>query len=150
MDTRYARGMELLRQGYGHHLFVDAAADSHFFGKTPAAYAEAFLKQDAGEMAAQVSVCPFAQDSTITETAYVQKCLAPIGAKSVLLVTSDFHSGRALSIFRKKLPQYHWSMAAAYDPDVFGMRWWRHREWAKTTFLEWLKTVWWNGIDRWR
>ncbi|HYX53957.1 MAG TPA: hypothetical protein VE783_10945, partial [Candidatus Limnocylindrales bacterium] len=60
------------------------------------------------------------------------------------------HSRRALSIFRKKLPQHHWSVAAALDPDVFGTHWWQHREWAKMTFLEWLKTLWWDGVDRWR
>jgi uncharacterized SAM-binding protein YcdF (DUF218 family) len=150
MDIRYARGMELLHQGYGKHLFLDASADTHFFGKTPAEYASAFLKQEAGDMSDKVSVCPFAQDSTMTETIYVQKCLSQSEAKSVLLVTSDFHSRRALSIFRKKLPQYHWSVAAARDPDMFGVRWWQHREWTKTAFYEWLKTLWWNGIDRWR
>ncbi len=150
LDIRYHHGMELMRQGYARHLFLDAAADTHYFGRTPASYAADYVKQDAGDMADKVSVCPFAEDSTITETIYVQKCVAALGAKSVLLVTSDFHSRRALSIFRKKLPQFHWSMAAAYDPDMFGMRWWQHREWAKITFLEWLKTLWWNGVDRWR
>ena len=28
--------------------------------------------------------------------------------------------------------------------------WWRRHEWAKIMFNEWLKVVWWNGIDRWR
>jgi DUF218 domain-containing protein len=150
MDIRYARGMELLRQGYARQLFLDAAADTHFFGKTPADYASTYLKQTAGDMAGKVAVCPFAQDSTITETIYVQKCVSQAGAHNVILVTSEYHSRRALSIFRKRLPQYHWSVAAAYDPDMFGTRWWQHREWAKLTFMEWLKTVWWNGVDRWR
>jgi len=26
----------------------------------------------------------------------------------------------------------------------------RRREWAKVTFNEWLKVVWWNAVDRWR
>jgi hypothetical protein len=149
-DARYRRGMELLRAGYGKHLFLDASSDSSYFGHTPAEYAEAFLKQDAKEMAAQVSVCPFEEDSTLTETRFVARCLEPLHPASVLLVTSDWHTARSHSIFVHRLPQYHWSAAAAQDDRLFGATWWRHREWAKTTFQEWLKVIWWNTIDRWR
>ena len=149
-DERYRHGMELLRAGYGKHLFLDASSDSSYFGRTPAEYADAFLKQDAKDMAAQVSVCPFEDDSTDTETQYVARCLAPLHPASVLLVTSDWHTARALSIFKHRLPQYRWSAAAAHDDRLFGANWWHHREWAKTTFQEWLKVIWWNAIDRWR
>ncbi len=149
-DQRYRRGMELLRAGYGKHLFLDASSDSNYFGHTPAEYAEAFLKQDAANMSQQVSVCPFEEDSTLTETQYVAKCLEPLHPHKILLVTSDWHTARARSIFAKKLPQYEWSAAAAQDARIFGTQWWRHREWAKTTFQEWLKVIWWNVVDRWR
>ena len=149
-DERYHRGMELLRAGYARHLLLDASSDSRYFGHTPAEYAEAFLREDAKEMAAQVSVCSFEEDSTLTETGYVSKCLEPFHAANVLLVTSDWHTARARSVFKHRLPQYHWSVAAAKDPRLFGTRWWRRREWAKTTFQEWLKVIWWNAIDRWR
>lgn len=149
-DQRYRRGMELLRAGYGSRLFLDASSDSSYFGHTPAEYAENFLRQDAGEMSSRVSVCPFEEDGTATETLYVARCLAPLHARSVLLVTSDFHTARARSIFAQRLPQYRWSVAAAYDPRIFGVRWWRRREWAKTAFEEWLKVIWWNVVDRWR
>jgi uncharacterized SAM-binding protein YcdF (DUF218 family) len=149
-NERYRRGMELLRAGYGRHLFIDASSDSRYFGHTPAEYAEAFVRQDAKEMAAQVSVCAFEEDSTLTETGYVGKCVEPFHPANILLVTSDWHTARAGSVFRRRLPQFHWSVAAARDPRLFGTRWWRRREWAKTTFLEWLRVIWWNGIDRWR
>lgn len=149
-DARYRRGMELLRAGYAKHLFLDASSDSSYFGHTPAEYAEAFLKQDAKEMAAQVSVCPFEEDSTLTETRFVARCLQPLRPASVLLVTSDWHTARAKAIFANRLPRIHWSVAAAQDDRLFGAYWWRHREWAKTTFQEWLKVIWWNAIDRWR
>lgn len=150
LDQRYRRGMELLRAGYGRHLFLDASADSSFYGHTPASYAEAFLKEDAKDMASYVSVCPFSENSTITEAYYVGRCLAPLAAKHALLVTSDWHTARALSIFRHKLPQYRWSIAAAHDERLFQTKWWSRREWAKTTFQEWLKVIWWNAVDRWR
>ena len=149
-DERCRRGMDLLRAGYGRHLFLDASSDSRYFGHTPAEYAEAFLRQDAKEMAAQVSVCAFEEDSTLTETGYVGKCVEPFHPANILLVTSDWHTARARSVFQRRLPQYHWSAAAAKDSRLFDTRWWRRREWAKTTFMEWLKVIWWNAIDRWR
>jgi uncharacterized SAM-binding protein YcdF (DUF218 family) len=149
-DQRYRRGMELLRAGYAGHLFLDAASDSSYFGHSPAEYAENFLKQDAGDMSSRVQVCPFEEDSTVTETRYIAKCLEPLHPRSVLLITSDWHTARARSILARRLPQYHWSVAAAHDDRLFGTEWWRHREWAKTTFQEWLKVIWWNVVDRWR
>ena len=150
IDLRYRRGMDLLRAGYGKHLFLDASSDSNFFGHTPAEYAKDFLKTDAHEMEPFVSVCPYEEDSSITETLYVSKCLEEFHPQSVLLVTSDWHTARALSIFAHRLPQYHWSVAASHDERLFGTRWWQHREWAKITFQEWLKVAWWNVVDRWR
>jgi uncharacterized SAM-binding protein YcdF (DUF218 family) len=149
-DARYRRGMELLRAGYGRRLFLDASSDSSYFGHTPAQYAESFIRQDAPELAAQVSVCPFEEDSTLTETRFVAKCLEPLHPARVLLVTSDWHTSRACSIFVHQLAQYQWSIAAATDDRLFNTHWWRHREWAKTTFQEWLKVIWWNAVDRWR
>src|SRR5258708_28692057 len=97
IDHRYRRGMELLRAGYGKHLFLDASSDSNYFGHTPAEYAATFLKEDAHEMEPLVSVCPFEEDSTMMETLYVAKCLDKFHPQKVLLVTSDFHTARALS-----------------------------------------------------
>ncbi len=150
LDERYQRGMELLRAGYGKHLFLDTNGESHLYGHKPTEYAANFLKEDAKEMLPYVSVCPYNEDSTIAEAIYVNRCLKTLSPHKVLLVTSDWHSARALSVFRKKLPQYQWSVASSQDLRLFGPRWWRHREWAKTTLGEWMKVVWWNMIDRWR
>jgi hypothetical protein len=152
LDERYQRGMSLLRAGYGKHLFLDTNDESHFYGHKPTEYAANFLKEDAGEMLPFVSVCPYNEDSTIAETIYVNRCLRQMNPvpRSVLLVTSDWHSARALSVFRNKLPQYQWSMASASDIRLFGPHWWRHREWAKTALEEWVRVAWWNVIDRWR
>src|SRR5215475_11788438 len=32
-DERYAHGMELLRAGYGKHMFIDVHSDRHYFGR---------------------------------------------------------------------------------------------------------------------
>ncbi|MFZ0761991.1 MAG: ElyC/SanA/YdcF family protein [Candidatus Sulfotelmatobacter sp.] len=78
-----------------------------------------------------------------------EKCLARIGGKSVLIVTSDFHTRLALSIFRREGPGHVYSVAAARDATNFGARWWTHRQWAKTFVDEWLRLLWWKSVDQW-
>ena len=42
------------------------------------------------------------------------------------------------------------SAGAARNPTQFGEAWWTNREWAKTTFDEWTKILWFEAVDRWR
>ena len=62
-----------------------------------------------GEQAPNISVCVIQEDSTLRETAEAAKCLAQLQPppRTVLIVTNDFHTRRAFSIFRKRLPQYY-------------------------------------------
>lgn len=149
-DVRYWRGLQLLRDGYGQHLFLDAATEWVKYGRRPAEAAADFVRSSAGELASRAGVCPIQGDSTFLEARSVGRCLEPLHPQSVLLVTSDYHTRRARSIFARRLPQYRWSVAAARDPNVYGKRWWRHREWAKIWLGEWERVVWWNLVDRWR
>ena len=100
--------------------------------------------------AAAIQICPIESLSTKQETKEVEKCLAGQPVKRILLVTSDYHTRRALNIFRREIPGKTFSVAAAYDDRQFGTQWWTHREWAKTCLAEWMKTLWWNVVERWR
>ncbi len=150
-DNRYWRGLELLRAGYGQHLLVDAGTGS-VYGRPYTDLAANYIAQTAGASASQVSVCPVAGDSTKVEAPQVNKCLLKLqpAPHSVLLVTDNYHTRRAYSIFRDVLPQYHWRVAAASNDFFFGVPWWKHREWAKTYLTEWEKLVYWELWDRWR
>jgi len=68
----------------------------------------------------------------------------------VLLVTSDFHTRRALNVFRREIPEYEYSVAGSHDAAQFGERWWTHRQWAKTFVNEWARLLWWKLVDQWR
>ena len=147
-NLRPARALALLRQGMAQHMFLDAVARERIFDQRLTDLAQKYASSL--PEANRVSVCPITGLSTNAESDDVSRCLLSAGAHKVLIVTSDSHTRRALTIFRHRLPQYQFSVAAARDPTLFGNAWWSHREWAKVTFDEWMKLVWWEAIDRWR
>jgi uncharacterized SAM-binding protein YcdF (DUF218 family) len=150
-DNRYWRGMELLRSGYGQHLVVDATTGVAYGHSYPDLAAD-LVARTAGKDARQVSVCTIEGDSTKEEADQVGACLQRLQPppQSVILTTDDYHTRRALSIFRARLPQYQWSAASARNDFLFGQPWWKSREWAKTYLTEWQKLIWWELFDRWR
>jgi len=149
-DRRPALGIELLRQGYAPHVLLDVSDDSHVYHLTPAQIAEEYIHTLPPGIAGSVSVCRMAALSTRDEAAQAQHCLDAIGARSVLVVTSEYHTRRALSVFRHVFPNRSIGVAGAREPDWFGVRWWQHRQWAKVTLDEWTRLIWWECVDRWR
>ena len=147
-ERRPARALELLAQGYGRRVVLDVPTKEKLFEFTEIQLAQKYI-QDLPQ-GALVSVCPIDGLSTKEETKDTEKCLAREGDKSVLIVTSDFHTRRALSVFRRELPEHDYSVAAARNKQQFGARWWTHRQWAKVFVDEWMRLVWWEVIDRWR
>jgi len=147
-EHRPALGLDLLLRGYGRLVILDVPADTRMYQWTQAELAQKWV-QSLPE-ATSIKICPIQGLSTKDEAEEAAKCLADTGSRKVLLVTSDFHTRRALSIFRTRIPQFEYSVAAAHDPKEFGVRWWQQREWAKTNFYEWLRLIWWELVDRWR
>jgi DUF218 domain len=146
-DRRPARGLELLDQGYAPRLILDVPAEAKLYGWSQADIARKYV--EGLPQAASVAVCPIYGHSTKDEVLDVSRCLPGISGRRILLVTSDFHTRRALSIFSHVLPA-EYSVAAVFDEREFGVHWWRHREWAKVNLDEWLKLAWWELVDRWR
>lgn len=147
-NVRPARALELLRQGVAPRVFLDVQTRDVIYDQPLTDIVRKYVNGLAE--ANRVSVCPIAGFSTNAEADDVSRCLQSMGAHRVLIVTSDYHTRRALLIFRHRLPQYQFSVAAARGPKSFGDAWWTNREWAKATFDEWLKMLWWEAVDRWR
>ena len=147
-DRRPVRALELLSQGYGKRLIIDVPAEARIYQWSQVELAHRYV--ESLEHHERISVCPIEGLSTRDESRDAEKCIKSQGGSRVLLVTSDFHTRRALSVFRKEIPSISFSVAAAHDDVQFGTRWWQHREWAKTCFWEWLRFIWWNAVDRWR
>ena len=147
-DFRPVLALELLRSGYGRLLILDVPADATIYQWTQTDLAQKYVRNL--PEASSIKICAIHGLSTKEEADEAGQCLADAGGRRVLLVTSDFHTRRALSIFRARVPKYEYSVAAAHNPEEFGSHWWQHREWAKTNFYEWLRLAWWELVDRWR
>ena len=150
-DVRYWHGMELLRKGYARHMIVDADVTLSY-GRTSAERAAEFIASTGGSLSPQISVCKVTENSTAAEAANVAGCMAQLipAPRTGMIVSHDYHTRRALSIFCRRSPQYRWSAGATRDDDEFGHPWWRRREWAKTNLTEWQKLLWWEIFERWR
>ena len=146
-DKRPARALELLAQGYGQRIVLDVPVDTNIYEFTQIQLAEKYIR-DIPQ--AKVSVCPIEGLSTQDESKDVEKCIARESVNKVLIVTSDFHTRRALSVFRREAPGHEYSVAASRNSQQFGAKWWQHRQWAKTFVDEWLRFMWWKVVDQWR
>jgi hypothetical protein len=147
-NRRPALALNLLAKGYGRRIVLDVPTNSTIYEFTQIQLAQKYIEDlPQGSL---ISLCPIDGLSTKDESIDAEKCLARENPKSVLIVTSDFHTRRALSVFRRRIPQYEYSTAAAVDNEQFGVRWWTHRQWAKTFADEWLRLIWWKVVDQWR
>ncbi|HZD32184.1 MAG TPA: YdcF family protein [Candidatus Angelobacter sp.] len=153
-SSRFHHALKLLEAGYGSLLIMDVQGPVSHFGVSDTDLARAFV---ASRAPGRARVCEVFGESTFSETADVARCLQPLRISSVLIVTSDYHTRRALAIFKKRLPQYQWSVAASDAPlepnqlwERSGDQWWMNRRWAKTVLDEWQKWIWWFVVDRWR
>ena len=147
-DRRPARGLELLRAGDAPELLLDVPASTKIFNlemiDIAQKYADSLPEHD------RIHICPIAGLSTKTEAQDVLSCISKTTARRIVIVTSDYHTRRALSTFRHELPGYSLSVAASRDSTQFGKHWWKHRQWAKINFDEWVRLAWWEAVDRWR
>jgi uncharacterized SAM-binding protein YcdF (DUF218 family) len=146
-DLRYWNAVKLMHEGYAHRLLLDVYARGKTYGRMDVELAQEFLDRTTP---GQSALCVAQQNSTYDEARYLARCLEGSGVQSILVVTSDYHTRRALAILRARLPRYRFAVYAADDSFYFGARWWTNREWAKTTLAEWQRYIWWLLVDRWR
>jgi hypothetical protein len=146
-DRRPARALELLAQGYASRIVLDVPAGAMAYGTGYVELARKWI--NSLPQASAITICPIVGLSTKAESMEADVCVRQVGGHSILIVTSDFHTRRAHSIFRHEIKDCTFSIAAARDPAQFGESWWRHRQWAKTNLDEWLRLLWWELADRW-
>lgn len=141
--------LDLLERGYAPRIVMDVPAAERIYQWSAPELAQRWV-QGLPE-ANSISICPIHGLSTRDESQEAQNCMARAGTvHKVLIVTSDFHTRRARSVFQHEIPGLEFSMAAAHNPAEFGVLWWKQRQWAKTNLYEWMRLIWWELVDRWR
>ncbi len=83
-------------------------------------------------------------DSTKEEAGVVVSILKRRGLKNVILVTANYHTGRAKRIFERAAGPYgpHFLASPVHDGLFEPEGWWMRRRYAKTFVYEAIKTVW--------
>ncbi len=86
---------------------------------------------------------PAEAESTRTEADELGKVLKAQGIKSVLLVTSNYHTRRAKKLWRMENPWLQVSVVPSVDPQHLftASTWWKTRPGQKTFLYEWMKTI---------
>lgn len=140
--NRLLKAADLVKQGYVPRVLVSGPPGMYDINEADAAIQFAVRRGCPVEW-----FIPLAHEalSTREEAGFVLDDLKQRGIHSFLLVTSDYHTGRARRIFldlerrRGGGPD----IRAVASPDRFFSAggWWHNREGCKTMVLEWTKTV---------
>jgi uncharacterized SAM-binding protein YcdF (DUF218 family) len=133
---RALRAGKLVREGWAPYALIDGVpylglneADQTIAYAASKGYPTSYFR-------------PFKRDmnSTREETGYVAQWLRQRGVRSILLVTSNFHTRRADFLMRKAAPWLEIRTVAAPDKYFTADGWWKSRGGQRTFLYEWLKT----------
>ena len=147
--VRVQQAFRLFLEGWAPRVVIMTDANWALYSRSETQLAEEFVGSLPPALARATEVLPVAADSTLEEAAEIRKYMAAVDAHSALLVTSEYHTRRALSVFRRLMPEKEFGICGAPDPVQFGLRWWRRRAWAKRALNEATRLLWWLLIDRW-
>jgi uncharacterized SAM-binding protein YcdF (DUF218 family) len=139
---RIEKAAGLVRQGYIPAVLVDGPPGFYGMNESTAAINYVVRK---GNPAQWFIDFPIQANSTHEEAEKVLPELRRRNVHSYLLVTSDFHSGRARRIFRAEAQKMGYNpemrVVIAQGPDFNPDTWWHSREGKKAAFFEWCKTL---------
>lgn len=134
---RILRGAELAKQGYAPKVLVSGTPGFYDLHESDLAIPFATRR---GYPAAWFVPLVHDAHSTEEEARAIFPELGNRHAHRVLVVTSDYHTRRALRILRTRWPGIEIHMVSAPDEFFSAYGWWHTREGRKVFFLEWIKT----------
>jgi uncharacterized SAM-binding protein YcdF (DUF218 family) len=140
--SRIKMGGDLVREGYVPAALVSGPMGAYEERESDLAIAFAVRH---GYPATSFIPFPINAHSTQEEAAAIIPELLRRHVHRMLLVTSEYHTGRAYRIYENTLRKLGVSMeihaVSAPDPDFHMDSWWRSREDEKIIFFEWTKTI---------
>jgi len=135
---RILAGAQLAREGYAPKVLVSGPDGA--YGNHDCELAIPFAVKH-GFPASYFVHVEHTGRSTMAEAKAVLTVIRRMGIHRLLIVTSDYHTRRAGSIFRTLAPDLKILVVAAPDEFFTSDGWWHTREGQKTFLLEWEKTV---------
>src|ERR1700746_3072079 len=114
-ETNYrpARGLQLLSQNYAPRMLLDVPVRDVIYDRSLIEIAKSYVAK--APQSSSIEICTVVGLSTQGETQARARCLSHTGVRRILLVTSDYHTRRARSIFQHQLKGYQISVAPAYN-----------------------------------
>lgn len=151
-QSRREEAIRLLDAGRADHLVVSTPRVT-YLGEWIPDLMQRYLEQMLGAaQAARVVTCAHNADSTLAEAQALRPCLEQRGWRSIVVVTSNYHTRRARhsweQAFRDARPPVRVYVCGVSDGDFEAQGWWRHRRYAKTFAIETTKLVWTYLFDR--
>lgn len=136
---RVVEGVRLYRRGYAPRILMSGGPLAWKL-----TYAD-WMKKQAIALGVPEAVI-FTQEksrSTIEDAKYSLPLVKRLGARSIILVTSNFHTGRAARVFRKIYPLAGVSVLVCPAPDrqFNRKRWWTRHEDLSLVVWEYVSTV---------
>lgn len=144
--VRIAGAIELLQRNVVVRVLLSVPKES-YWGQSISPVARAYLERTYGnDLAARFDFCETSGDvdSTAQEAQALGPCIAEHHYRSIEIVTSNYHTRRAGIIWRRMRgngPPIDVWIDGVPDPE-FQQPWWRHRQSAKTFFMETTKLAW--------
>ena len=137
-----------LVQGGNAPLLLVSVESKPYFGQPIRRLIETGLRAKGFPMQ-KLRFCENNADYTAEEALALRSCLRQLRARKATVVTSEYHTRRTRSIFRRVLSNS--GIAArvypVYNPNYWDPHWWRRRRWTKTFVIETLALVW-NSIEQ--
>jgi len=146
--ARRAGALRLLQAGHADYVMM-GVADATYWGTSTLELARRYVQNvRPPDLAPRIVLCVIDTkvDSTAEEAAAFLPCLERHGWRSVVVVTSEYHTRRARMIWRATLvranPPFQLTVRGVPDGEFQSRGWWRKRLWAKTWLLEFIKLLW--------
>ncbi len=135
---RILRAAELVKDGYASKVLVSGPSGLYDLHESDVAIP--FAVRHGYPVTSFIPV-PHSGHSTEEEARALLPAIEKLHAHTVIVVTSDYHTRRALRVLHSQWKGIEIHMVAAADEFFSPYGWWRTREGRKTFFLEWTKTL---------
>ena len=135
---RVFKGGDLAKTGFAPKVYVSGPRPVYGVSEAELAIHDAVLHGFDAKLFEAIDV---PSDSTEAEAAGIAPVLRARGVKTLLVVTSNYHTARAGRIWRRLAGDMQITMIAAPDTSFRADGWWKSRNGRKTAFLEWVKTL---------